>query len=112
MRHRIQARPNQTITIGDVGQLVGDEEVLRQVSGIAIHQVNRSDKSIVVLDIMRVLKELRKADPDLDVQTVGPAQTIVEIVYKTKQFRPMFFAAVWLLLFLGAALAKIGRAHV
>lgn len=105
MRHRIQARPNQTITIGDVGQLVGDEDVMRQVSGIAIHQVNRSDKSIVVLDIMRVLKELRKADPDLDVQTVGPAQTIVEIAYKTKQFRPMFFAAVWLLLFLGAALA-------
>jgi stage V sporulation protein AA len=105
MRHRIQARPTQTITIGDVGLLVGDEEVMRQVSGIAIHQVNRSDKSIVVLDIMRVLKELRKADPDLDVQTVGPAQTIVEIVYSTKQFRPMFFAAVWLLLFLGAALA-------
>ena len=105
LRHRIQACPNQSITIGDVGQLVGDEEVVKRVGGIAIHQVERSDKSIVVLDIMHVLKALKKADTELDVQTVGPAQTIVEIVYKTKQSRPVFFVAVWLLLFLGAALA-------
>lgn len=105
LRHRIQARPNQTIKLEDVAQLVGDTDIIELVCNIAIHQVNMSDKSIVVLDVMRIIKEIRAAGPELDIQTFGPAQTIVEIVYKVKKFRPMFFVAVWLLLFLGAALA-------
>ncbi|KMJ59825.1 stage V sporulation protein AA [Bacillus sp. LL01] len=105
LRHRIQARPNQTIKIEDVAQLVADTEVVDMVRNISIHQVNMSDKSIVVLDIMRIIKEIRNVDGELDIQTFGPAQTIVEIVYKKKRFRPLFFIGVWLLLFLGAALA-------
>jgi stage V sporulation protein AA len=77
MHHRIQARPNQTITIGDVAQLVANDMIIQRVNKIAVHQVNMSDRSIVVLDIMQLLKELRKVDPELDIQTFGPAQTIV-----------------------------------
>ncbi|MGD7051453.1 stage V sporulation protein AA [Sutcliffiella horikoshii] len=105
LRHRIQARPNQMIKIEDVAQLVADTETLDKVRNISIHQINMSDKSIVVLDVMRIIKEIRKVDSELDIQTFGPAQTIVEVVYKKKRFRPMFFIGVWLLLFLGAALA-------
>ncbi|MCM3617445.1 stage V sporulation protein AA [Sutcliffiella horikoshii] len=105
LRHRIQARPNQTIKLQDVAQLVGDTDIIEQVNNIAIHQVNMTDQSIVVLDVMRIIKEIRATGQELDIQTFGPAQTIVEIVYKKKKFRPMFFVAVWLLLFLGAALA-------
>jgi stage V sporulation protein AA len=105
LRHSIQARPNQTIKIEDVAQLVAREEIIETVRNLAIHQVNMSDKSIVVLDVMKIIRAIRKVDEELDIQTFGPAQTIVEIVYKKKRFRPVFFAAVWLLLFLGAALA-------
>ncbi|WP_078380109.1 stage V sporulation protein AA [Sutcliffiella halmapala] len=105
LRHRIQARPNQIIRIGDVAQLVADDSIVQLIEKVAVHHVNMSDKSIVVVDVMQLLKELRKVDPELDIQTFGAAQTIVEIMYKKKRFRPMFFAAVWLLLFLGAALA-------
>ncbi|WP_223702441.1 stage V sporulation protein AA [Sutcliffiella deserti] len=105
LRHRIQAKPNQRITIGDVAQLVASDAVVQRISKIAVHQVNMSDKSIVIVDVMQVIKELQKVDPTLEVQTFGPVQTIIEVVYKQKRFRPMFFAGVWLLLFFGAALA-------
>ena len=105
MRHKVQARPNQAIKLKDIAQIVASQEDIKLIGEITLHHVNMSDNSIVVLDVMKVMKQIVSKDPDLEVQTVGPAQTIVEIIYKQKKFRPAFFVGVWLLLFFGAALA-------
>ncbi|WP_152444849.1 stage V sporulation protein AA [Bacillus sp. THAF10] len=105
LHHRIQARPEKLVRLEDIAQLVAEEEIINKVSGLEIYKLSAKDKSIKVLDVMKVMEKLHQLDSSLDIQTFGPAQTIVEIPYKSKQFRPMFFLAVWLLLFLGAALA-------
>lgn len=105
LRHRIQVNPNQIVRLEDVAQLVADSRTIDKVRQMEIYHVNVNDKSIKILDVMRIIEEIHLIDKNIDIQTFGPAQTIVEIVYKKKQFKPIFFIAVWLLLFLGAALA-------
>lgn len=105
LRHRVQVYPDDCITVSMIAQIVAEEQLRDMIGELEVHQVQPSDKNIVVIDVMRVLSAVHKTDPDIDVQTVGPAQTIVEIVYQKKTYSPVLFALVWLLLFVGAALA-------
>ncbi|UAL50891.1 MULTISPECIES: stage V sporulation protein AA [Metabacillus] len=105
LRHRVQVYPDDCITVSMIAQIVAEEQLRDMIGELEVHQVQPSDKNIVVIDVMRVLSAVHKTDPDIDVQAVGPAQTIVEIVYQKKTYSPVLFALVWLLLFVGAALA-------
>lgn len=105
LRHRIQVYPNEVITIDKIALVVGDKELTEKIRRIFIHKIQPSDKNMVVIDVMHVIKEIHKFDYQIDVQTIGAAQTIVGIIYDKKQFSPLLFAVVWVLLFIGAGLA-------
>ncbi|MFS0880937.1 stage V sporulation protein AA [Metabacillus niabensis] len=105
LRHRIQVQPNEVITIGKLALIVANKELRERLRSIKIHQIQPKDKSMVVIDVMHVLKEIHKFDPNLDVQTIGAAQTIIEVVYEKKKLSPLLFFLVWVLLFIGAGLA-------
>ena len=40
----------------------------------------------------------------IEVQIIGPSQTIVEVVYKKRNIHLFYFYSVWLLLFFGSML--------
>lgn len=105
LRHRIQVHPDDNLTIGTIAQLSGNKNVIETINELTIHRISQADKNMVVIDVMRVIDLLRKKIPDLDVQPIGASQTIVEILYDKKPFKPVLFVLVWLLLFVGAAMA-------
>ncbi|MGM0846027.1 MAG: stage V sporulation protein AA [Bacillota bacterium] len=105
LRHRLQVRPESSILLENTAQIIAPEHYLQAVRKIVLHKVKEEDKNIIILDLMRVISQIKAVLPNVDVQTIGPSQTIVEVVYKRKKVSPVMFAAVWLLLFIGAALA-------
>ncbi|MFD2214168.1 stage V sporulation protein AA [Metabacillus endolithicus] len=105
LRHRIQVHPNDVITIDKIALVVGDKELTQKLNKIVIHKIQLSDKNMVVIDVMHVLREIHKYDRQIDVQAIGATQTIVEIMYQKKKLSPLLFCLVWLLLFIGAGLA-------
>ncbi|MBO1514702.1 stage V sporulation protein AA [Metabacillus bambusae] len=105
LRHRIQVHPNDVITIDKIALVVGDKELTEKLRKLFIHKIKPSDKNMVVIDVMHVIKEIHKFDHLIDVQTIGSSQTIVEIVYEKKKLSPILFLAVWILLFIGSGLA-------
>ncbi len=105
MRHRVQATISQNVKIGDLAQIVANDDVRQLVSVIPIHQVIKEDKKLIVIDVMKVIKAINEKYPNFEVQTMGVAQTIIEVFIKKKSIKPVYFIAVWLLLFIGAGLA-------
>ncbi|MGF2616931.1 stage V sporulation protein AA [Rossellomorea vietnamensis] len=105
LRHRLQVRPESSILLENTAQIIAPEHYLQSIRKIVLHKVTKEDKNIIILDLMRVISQIKTTLPDVDVQTIGPSQTIVEVVYKRKKVSPAMFAAVWLLLFIGAAMA-------
>jgi stage V sporulation protein AA len=106
LRHRVQVHPNANVCIGDIAQIiVNDTELIEKLKNITIYKIKASDKNIVIIDIMKVVEAMLNFDSSLDIQTVGPVQTIVEVVYKKRNFTNLYFALIWLLLFIGSALA-------
>jgi stage V sporulation protein AA len=102
--NRIKVRPNETIVISDIAQIVAHPTIKRDVENLVIHKISLKDKNYVVIDITKVLEEIRLAFPNLEIQPLGPSQSLVEIILERKAIAPVFFIAIWLLLFFGAAL--------
>ncbi len=105
MRHKLHVSPNQTVRIKDLAQIVGPDLVIEKIGQIIIHKITIHDKNIVIIDLMKVLKAIRDEYPSIDIQTIGTAQTIIEVQYKKPKMTGVYFVIVWLLLFIGAALA-------
>jgi stage V sporulation protein AA len=104
MRNRLKVRLKDTITVEDIAQLVGDKKIIEEIRHLPLYEVTVSDKSIIIIDVMKVVGKINEVK-HLDIQTIGPAQTIVEVMYEKKKIAPVYFVLVWLLLFFGASLA-------
>ena len=48
------------------------------------------------------MKRSNRWTQSLEIQTFGPSQTIIEVIYEKKKVSFLSFVAVWLLLFFGA----------
>jgi len=106
MRHRVQVYPDAAVSIGDIAQIMTSSDYLyHAIKNRVVYRVEKSDKNFVVIDAMKVIDEIMRFNPTIDIQTVGPAQTIVEVVYKKKRLSAIYFALIWLLLFVGSGLA-------
>jgi len=107
MRQRLQVSPDYKIRVGDVAQITADKAIVEQLRQYPVYQITKQDKTHVVIDAMKVIEAIGQYNSALELNLLGPAQTIVEIVYEPKRVNPFFFAVVWLLLFVGAGLAII-----
>ncbi|CAG9610914.1 hypothetical protein BACCIP111899_00086 [Bacillus rhizoplanae] len=107
MRSRLQVSPTYEIKVGDVAQVVGDSDIVDEIKRQAVYKITKKDKTHVVIDVMKVIQRIQQYSSSLQINLLGSAQTIVEIVYEKKRVNPFFFGMVWLLLFVGAALAII-----
>ncbi|MEG9297414.1 stage V sporulation protein AA [Mangrovibacillus sp. Mu-81] len=105
LRHSVQVKSESIVTLGQLAQIIAPEAVLSGLKSISIHQVTPSDKNIVVIDVMTVINRITDYHPHLDIQTIGPAQSIIEVIYEKKKVSLPLFIGVWMLLFIGAAMA-------
>lgn len=104
MRNRVQVKEHQQIKIEDVARLIGPDEHVKQLEKTVLLTVRKEDKNIVIIDVIKMIETIQQVNPLIEIQTVGPAQTIIEVIYKKKNVSFLAFAAVWLLLFVGAAM--------
>lgn len=106
MRYKFHAKTNDRLTVGRLTQLIApDERIDSAIKEIVIHTIKPEDSSHIVIDAIDVIQAIHKHFPSYDIQTIGPAQSIIEVVPdKKKRTRPVFIGFVWILLFIGAAL--------
>jgi stage V sporulation protein AA len=104
LRNRIQVRPQASVQIKDIALIIADETLYERLGNLSIHQVSDHDRNIIVIDIVQVIQAIAAEKLHLDIQAVGPSQTIIEVIYKKKKASTAFFLLIWFLLFFGAAL--------
>jgi stage V sporulation protein AA len=98
-------RPKEKITVGDVAVVFASKEEKEKIESLVIYKVNEKDQNIIIIDVMRIIQAISREMENMEIQQVGPTQTIVEVVFERKRASLPFFIVVWLLLFIGAALA-------
>ncbi|MBP3038997.1 stage V sporulation protein AA [Bacillaceae bacterium Marseille-Q3522] len=104
LRQRVQVRPNEEIYIKDVAQIIAEDPLYERIGGIFVYKVQESDQNMVIIDVMKVIKAITKQIDLIDIQTIGPTQVIVEVIFKKRMVSWPAFLLIWFLLFFGAAL--------
>ena len=107
MRNRLKVSPTYEVKLGDVAQLAGDSSVVELLQNEIVYKITAHDKTHVVIDVMKVIEIIQQKASHVQINLLGSGQTLVEIIYEKKKTHPVFFGLVWLLLFIGAALAII-----
>lgn len=107
MRNRLKVSPTYEVKLGDVAQLAGDSSVVELLQNEVVYKITAHDKTHVVIDVMKVIEIIQQKASHVQINLLGSGQTLVEIIYEKKKAHPIFFGLVWLLLFIGAALAII-----
>jgi stage V sporulation protein AA len=105
MRNRVQAGPYDKVLLKDVAQIIAPEPCLQKLQNMIVHQISEQDQNIVIIDVMKVIKQISDMDEMLEVQTIGPAQSIIEVLMKKRKVSYPFFLLIWFLLFFGSAMA-------
>ncbi|MFJ5715667.1 stage V sporulation protein AA [Neobacillus sp. NPDC093127] len=105
MRNRVQSKPEEKVLLKDVAQIIAPEAVLSNLKSMMVHQLTETDRNIVIIDVMKVINMISTRFGELEIQTIGPAQTIIEVTYKKKGVSIPFFLLIWFLLFFGSAMA-------
>ena len=106
MRNRLKVSPTYEVKLGDVAQLAGDSSVVELLQNEIVYKITAHDKTHVVIDVMKVIEIIQQKASHVQINLLGSGQTLVEIIYE-KEGASSFFGLVWLLLFIGAALAII-----
>lgn len=105
MRNRVMAKPEESIYLMDIAQIIAPETVIAELKKLKVHQISEKDKNIIIIDVMKVIRLISSLIEDVEVQTIGPAQTIIEVIIKKRQMSLPFFILIWFLLFFGSAMA-------
>lgn len=104
MRNRVHVKVGQKVRIKDVAKIIGSEELISRIEESLLLTVNSEDKNIIIIDLAQLIMAIQIIDPQLEVETFGPSQTIIEVVSSTRKFSFITFAIIWLLLFVGAGM--------
>ncbi len=100
MRNRVQVKQNQNLKIKDIARIIGKDEIVKKLEDKNLLTVKKEDRNIIIIDLVHMIETIQAIDQSLEIQTFGPAQTIVEVIYDKKKVTFLSFAAVWLLLFI------------
>lgn len=104
MRNRVHVQKNQQVRLKDVAKFIGDDKQVKKIEEEVLLTVTHEDKNIIIIDLVQVIEAIQAIDPSIEIQTFGPSQTIIEVIYEKQKVSFLAFTAVWLLLFLGAGM--------
>jgi len=105
MRNRVLVEPEEKIYLMDIAQVIAPETVITDLKSLMVHQVTVYDKNIIIIDVMKIIRLISDQIEDVEVQTIGPAQTIVEVILQKRKMSFPLFLLIWFLLFFGSAMA-------
>jgi stage V sporulation protein AA len=104
MRHRIQKKLHDKVVLKDIAQIIATNSLLTKINDLCIYHISEKDRNIIIIDSSKIIREIRQISEEIDIQIIGPVQTIIEVVFKKKGVSLPLFILIWLLLFIGSGL--------
>ncbi|WP_077621672.1 stage V sporulation protein AA [Sediminibacillus massiliensis] len=105
LKKKLVVKPNASLRLKDIAFLSGNDDVKHLLEKVFIYKVTPSDDNVSIIDVFHVIERLNNLYPEIELQTIGPTQIILNIQTARKKNPIMMVIVIWLLLFVGAAMA-------
>lgn len=105
MRKNLEISYMKELLVEDIAIIsTQNERLKRKIEQTPVYRISEKDKNLVVIDSFILIEHLTKIFEDLEIQLVGPNQTIIRVLPNKKNTPIWVISLVWLLLFIGAAM--------
>lgn len=108
MKKKLEIMNPMEVKLKDVAYISSYlKETIQELQDLRIYRITEKDKEIVIIDSFLIIKHLTENYPNLEIQLVGPEQTIIRVSKYRKNPNILIVVLVWLLLFIGTAMTII-----
>ncbi|CAN7597883.1 stage V sporulation protein AA [Paenibacillus sp. LjRoot153] len=105
LRRKARVRKGQIVRLHHIAQLFVEPEYEQALNELIIHQPQQEDGNRVLIDMLLIIRKVKKRFPELQVEHFGEPHVLLEIYTDNKKANPLLIGIVWLLLFIGSGLA-------
>ncbi|MFA9556071.1 stage V sporulation protein AA [Evansella sp. AB-rgal1] len=105
LKSRHWSNVNETIYLHEISQVLCEGCSEYEIKHLEIGKLRTENDALQVIDSMKVVSLIQQLEGNVDVQIIGPTQTVLYVNQKISRTKPVLFVFVWLLLFIGAGLA-------
>jgi len=108
MKKNIDLPVMQEVKLKDIAYLSTSSSMLKKkMENTPIYRITKKDKNIVVIDSFLIIDHLINDFKSVDIQLIGPEQTIIRVTPAKKSPPVVLVAVIWLILFIGTAMTII-----
>ncbi|TXK83510.1 stage V sporulation protein AA [Paenibacillus sp. N3.4] len=105
LRRRARIRKGSVVHLCHIAQIIVEPEYEESLKKLIIHQPRQEDGNRVLIDMMLIVRKVKQAYPELQIEHFGEPHVLIEIFTNNKKASPILIGLVWLLLFIGSGLA-------
>lgn len=105
LRRKVRVRKGQIVRLHHIAQLFVEPEYEQALNELIIHHPQQEDGNRVLIDMLLIIRKVKKRFPELQVEHFGEPHVLLEIYTDNKKANPLLIGIVWLLLFIGSGLA-------
>ncbi|MFG6118522.1 MULTISPECIES: stage V sporulation protein AA [Thalassobacillus] len=105
LRKKVDMTSYRPVLLKDIAYLACSITLKEKMETLPLHYITKKDKNLIVIDGFVVIEKIAESFPEVEVQLIGPPQTIITIATKKRKPPLWMVAGIWVLLFVGAAMA-------
>ena len=104
MRRNLYLSEYKQLQLRDISHIAAPTKIKNMLEEKPIYRITKKDKNVVIIDSFLIINSILEEYDDVEIQSVGPAQTVIRITGGRKKPNLLISVMIWLLLFIGTAM--------
>lgn len=104
MKRNVNINEYKQLFLKDIAHVAAEDKLMKLLEERPVYRVTKKDNNVIIIDGFLVIKDILVEFSDLDIQLVGPEQTVVRMTQKPVKTNVFLAIIVWLILFIGTAM--------
>jgi len=105
MKKNVELKEMKELLLKDIAYVsTPSKSLLKRIENSPIYRITEKDKNLVVIDSFLIIKHLIHSFKEIEIQSIGPEQTIVRVEPNKASSSLLYVSLIWLILFIGTAM--------
>lgn len=104
LKQNVYLKEYKQLLLKDISHISAPSDLRKLLEEKPVYRLSEKDKNVVVIDSYLIIDSILQDFNDIEIQSLGPEQTVIRIETAKKKSKPLLSIFVWLLLFIGTAM--------
>lgn len=104
LKRNVTFDKHKKIQLKDISYIIAPQKYKKLIEEKIIYQITKRDQNVIIIDVFLIIKSIQNDFPDLEISSIGPAQSVIRIKTNRNYKKIPLAIIVWMLLFIGTSM--------